>query len=134
MPRRRLLDEPNYVAHDYNSDDRALFREILRLNLHAVVLRSIPKMNDKDTDSASQDEQSYTFLRQVQTSLKATLDLILWRSPPVDTEAARRGIEKETVAKKVYQEELSFVLCVRWHNQPRSNHTNVLANKEPPAS
>lgn len=65
MPSRRLPDEPNHVAHDYNPDDRALFQEILRLNPKAVVLRSIPKMNDEVTDSASEDEQSYTFLRQV---------------------------------------------------------------------
>ncbi|KAG0425942.1 hypothetical protein HPB47_026935 [Ixodes persulcatus] len=69
MPSRRLPDEPNHVAHDYNPDDRALFREILRLNPKAVVLR-----------------------------------------------------------------ELSFALCVRWHNQPSSDPANVLANKEPPVS
>ncbi|CAN7981772.1 unnamed protein product [Ixodes pacificus] len=138
MPSRRLPDEPNHVAHDYNPDDRALFREILRLNLKAAVLRSILKMDGEDTDSASEDEQSYTFLRQVKcllpTSPKATLDLILQRSSPVDTEATRWGIEKEPVAKKAYQEELSFALCVRWHNQPSSDPANVLANKEPPVS
>ncbi|XP_042144684.1 uncharacterized protein LOC120850666 [Ixodes scapularis] len=172
MPSRRLPDEPNHVAHDYNPDDRALFQEILRLNPKAVVLRSIPKMNDEDTDSAPEDEQSYTFLRKVRrtgatraslpfdmfvpineieriekstrrqavtifwrqvrygritasvlnkvqtmrdsTSPKATLDLILQRSPPVDTEATRWGIEKEPVAKKAYQE----YMCTK-HNDFR---------------
>ncbi|CAN7988064.1 unnamed protein product [Ixodes hexagonus] len=91
-------------------------------------------MDDEDTDTAFEDEQSYTFLRQVKCVLPATLDLILQRSPPLGTEATRWGIEKEPVAKKAYQEKLSFVLCVRWHNQPSSDPTNVLANKEPSVS
>ncbi|CAN8006948.1 unnamed protein product [Ixodes hexagonus] len=164
MPSRHLSDEPDHVAHDYNPDNSALFREILRLNPQAVVLRSIPKMDDENTDSASEDEQSYTFLRQVKclrtwatrsslpddmfvpikeieriekstrrqavtifwrevrygritasvlnkvqtmrdsTSPKATLDLILQRSPPLDTEAIRWGVEKEPFSKKAYQD------------------------------
>lgn len=33
--------------------------EIQKLNPEAAFLRSIPKMDDEDTDSASEDEQSY---------------------------------------------------------------------------
>ncbi|XP_040067443.1 uncharacterized protein LOC120840791 [Ixodes scapularis] len=65
MPSRTLPEEPDHVSGDFQLADKALFQEIHRLNLEAVVLKSIPKMDDEDTDSASEDEQSYTFLRKV---------------------------------------------------------------------
>ncbi|KAM7306320.1 uncharacterized protein ISCGN_010051 [Ixodes scapularis] len=148
MPSRRLPDEPNHVAHDYNPDDRALFQEILRLNPKAVVLRKVRRtgatraslpfdmfvpIDEIERIEKSTRRQAVTiFWRQVRygritasvlnkvqtmrdsTSPKATLDLILQRSPPVDTEATRWGIEKEPVAKKAYQE----YMCTK-HNDFR---------------
>ncbi|XP_040065971.2 uncharacterized protein LOC120839695 [Ixodes scapularis] len=88
MPSRTLPEEPNHVSGDFQLADKALFQEIHRLNPQAVVLRSIPKMDDEDTDSASEDEQSYTFLRKVRRTRSTRMSL------PQDMFVPMREIER----------------------------------------
>ncbi|XP_040072851.3 uncharacterized protein LOC115327191, partial [Ixodes scapularis] len=88
MPSRTPPEEPNHVSGDFQLADKAFFEEIHRLNPQAVVLRSIRKMDDEDTDSASEDEQSYTFLRKVRRTRSTRMSL------PQDMFVPMREIER----------------------------------------
>ncbi|XP_029836391.2 uncharacterized protein LOC115320401 isoform X2 [Ixodes scapularis] len=60
---RRIAKEPDHVAAAYVPEDEALFRRLQEVNPQAAILRSIPKLNAEDTDSASEDEETYSLLR-----------------------------------------------------------------------
>ncbi|XP_049267562.1 uncharacterized protein LOC119378860 [Rhipicephalus sanguineus] len=60
---RRLAPEPKNTSQPFNPNDQEIFEKLRRAGASAVVLRSIPKVDPEDTDSASEDEEMYTFLR-----------------------------------------------------------------------
>lgn len=62
-PARHIRKEPDHVATSYVPGDEALFRRLQEINPQSAVLRSIPKLNAEDTDSASEDEETYSLLR-----------------------------------------------------------------------
>ncbi|XP_042144096.1 uncharacterized protein LOC121834464, partial [Ixodes scapularis] len=62
-PARRICKEPDHVAAAYVPGDEALFRRLKEINPQAAVLRSIPKFNAEETDSASDADEMYSLLR-----------------------------------------------------------------------
>lgn len=60
---RKLAAEPKHTWESFNSSDKEIFERLQKASSSAVVLRSIPKLDPEDTDSASEDEEMYTFLR-----------------------------------------------------------------------
>ncbi|KAH7959629.1 hypothetical protein HPB49_012622 [Dermacentor silvarum] len=60
---RKLAAEPKHTCESFNSSDKEIFQRLQKASSSAVVLRSIPKLDPEDTDSASEDEEMYTFLR-----------------------------------------------------------------------
>ncbi|KAK8766847.1 hypothetical protein V5799_006373 [Amblyomma americanum] len=65
---KKLKTQPCHTSEKYNSSEREIFEALKRVNLKAVVLRSIPKLDPEETDSASEDEEMYTFLRNARKS------------------------------------------------------------------
>ncbi|KAL1478862.1 hypothetical protein MTO96_052320 [Rhipicephalus appendiculatus] len=60
---RKLSTKANYTSQPFNPSDKHIFERLRRVNASAVVLRSIPKLDPEETDSASEDEEMFTFLR-----------------------------------------------------------------------
>ncbi|KAH7980424.1 hypothetical protein HPB49_015988 [Dermacentor silvarum] len=60
---RKLAAEPKHTCESFNSSDKEIFERLQKASSRAVVLRSIPKLDPEDTNSASEDEEMYTFLR-----------------------------------------------------------------------
>ncbi|KAK8767887.1 hypothetical protein V5799_005332 [Amblyomma americanum] len=65
---KKLKTQPCHTSEKYNSSEREIFEALKRVNPKAVVLHSIPKLDPEETDSASEDEEMYTFLRNVRKS------------------------------------------------------------------
>ncbi|KAG0414184.1 hypothetical protein HPB47_008660 [Ixodes persulcatus] len=117
-PARRIPKEPDHVAAVYVPGDEALFRRLQEVTPQAAVLRSIPKLNAEDTDSASEDEETYSLLRSL-------VDCVLQRRPDVCTEGMQWGGDNEPNAKREYRlfmernhndfklEEIGFVIDTR---------------------
>ncbi|KAH7953801.1 hypothetical protein HPB49_012417 [Dermacentor silvarum] len=59
---RKLAAEPKHTCESFNSSDKEIFERLQKASSSAVVVRSIPKLDPEDTDSASEDEEMYTFL------------------------------------------------------------------------
>ncbi|XP_077507105.1 uncharacterized protein LOC144116261 [Amblyomma americanum] len=65
---KKLKTQPCQTSEKYSSSEREIFEAQKRVNPKAVVLRSIPKLDPEETDSASEDEDMHTFLRNARKS------------------------------------------------------------------
>ncbi|XP_077507197.1 uncharacterized protein LOC144116327 [Amblyomma americanum] len=73
---RKLAAEANHTSETYDARDIEIFQRLRKASSSAVVLRSIPKTDSEDTDSASEDEEMYTFLRNARKARSTKEDFL----------------------------------------------------------